>query len=903
MKILKESVHILNLKANMLVNEYEVTNNKKMYHFDGALPYSLLTIELQKMGEKFKFEKLTNSYNTYCVVNVDFNCCYKEMKDEDTTLYFTDGKKVEEKKGTYERKMTSQELRKYLYKNGFDLIIDGKKIHYVTFCRSSAKSRVGNRLFIREDLLQHILFDFMRMGITFKEDELLDVPSWLTYESLVCSSIIDTISIDLNNICVVDDIDINYQDVVSVTKLEDGELIQKDELYNIKNCSTDGEMLINSNIAKYCMELWRNHFFKGCGISTDFKRFKEVYHIEKFIDKWGREFEEPDLVITPSCLKLFKFSYKFNSDLECFEYWKTHCSKEFGIVKHNKHSGNYEGRYGQLSYQVLNSLYTANYSDILSLMSDELQYISNLKSEDESYFKLHINTTSQVINDNFINTMSSLNNDFYKTDTYRTYKQTTIRDYIRNLKCSKIKVKDLDYYTIFGLPQLLLRRAAGLSYECNVEGNICYCPSYKVGEELFAWRNPHISPGNLATLKNEYFDNDIEFFDKLHQGNVCIINSGKSSLMDTFSGCDFDSDTIALTPNKTLVRLVKENTMFKAPVNTITSTKLLRHLNDEEVADVDDKIGQNKIGEICNLAALILSYFSDIYYKDSKDTRLKRLSDLCNMMSVASGIEIDKAKKNSDVSAKEIIKFVRNELNDILEKETIIVSKQKLTIEEMNEYEKTRDKSILTKEKDALIKPMFFKFAQADYSNQYSFRLFNCPSDYVVKVLDDFNTRMKRTNKIELNSMFIKNKDYEHANRKQVKVIIQKIISYKHEFTNIQYSKCDALEKMILREELQTKFYEEMSKLKVTSETIYCILVRMFNNKYNDEFIKNKRMTLEEVNFLKYNKQLVLRVLCDTHREQFKECFMNYQQETEVLVEDENGTITIWGKKYSKVVL
>lgn len=910
MKIYKDSVKILNLKANMLVNEYEVTNNKKKYNLDGAMPYSLLTIKLQELGEKFKYEKITNSVNYYGIVNVDFNCCYKVLENEEDTLYFTDGKKIIERKGTFKKEMDCFELREYLMDNGFTLIIDGKKQHYSSFSRSSSKVKQGSRLFIKDELLVPVLHDYMRMGITFDDDELLDVPGWLSYESLISSSICDTINIDVNKIVCIEDEDYLFEDVVSLTKYENNELIQKDELYTVKNCIWDGQVLINSKIAKHCFQLLRGHFFKGAALSTDFELWKQQKGIEYFTDMWGNKFkvEDVDLIITPSALKLFKFAYKFESSEKMFEYWKEHC-KEFGIVKYNKHSGHFDGKYGQLSYQIVNSLYTAKYDDILSLMSNELQYINNLKSDDEEYFKLHINNNSNLYNDNFINTMASLSSDFYKTDLYRTYKTQCIKMYIRNLKCSKIKVQNCDYFTIFGSPALMLYKASELPLNFDIEGNVIWCPTFKNGEELFSIRNPHVSSGNVCYVKNEYHQ-DYQYFDKMNEGNVAFINSAKSLLMDIFSGCDFDADTLLLTNNKTLVRLAKEikkEGYFKPPVNSIKKSNILRTFKNKDVAKIDYDTSCNKIGEICNLAALILSYFCEFYNKNKNDDRLKRLADLVNMLSVASGLEIDKSKRSYDIDAKHIITYVRKELEDILEKGIITISKNKLTDEEKEYFERTGDKSILVKEKETYVKPLFFKYSQEEYANQYSFRYFLCPSDFIVDILDNHKTRLKRVQKIKLSDMFIKNKAYEHSNRHQIQTIIDKLKAYKSEYVSIRHNnQFDELEKMIRNEELHNNLIEQFEKMKITDETIYCMLVRMFNSEECKKLLvntKNKVKAEDNIKFLRNNRLLILNTLCTTHKDEFIKCFNNFKQDVAVLTEDEAGDISIWGRNYRKDII
>ena len=62
-KIIEESIRILNLKASWLVESYQLDNNKKKRNSDGAIPFSLFSLYLQKdLKQKIKFDKLTNSF-------------------------------------------------------------------------------------------------------------------------------------------------------------------------------------------------------------------------------------------------------------------------------------------------------------------------------------------------------------------------------------------------------------------------------------------------------------------------------------------------------------------------------------------------------------------------------------------------------------------------------------------------------------------------------------------------------------------------------------------------------------------------------------------------------------------------------------------------------------------------
>lgn len=901
MKIVRDSIKILNIKANLLVEPLEINNDNKLKFSDGSIPYSLFSLYLQeKMKERISFDKLTNSYFSNLFVSVNFKCCYK-VKQDDKKLYFTDGKKIEEKTGTYKTIMKSDELRTYLYENGFDLIIEGNTEHYVYLERTAAKSRVGNAVFCNERIYKQ-LHDYMMLGLDFSKSGKLDIPSLEVYKSLVCSSIIDTIDIDKNRICIIEDEFLEYTDLCSVTSYSDEEGIkQEDKLFTVKNNIWDGEGLIDSSISKHNMCLLRNNFFKCCCLSTNIQEFKKDYGIEYFTDMFGNHIENPLLILTTSSLKFLKFSHLFfKNKEECWTYWKEHADEHFGIVKYNKHSGKYDGKYGTLSYQVINSL-PGTYNDMLFLMGDELQYIKNLR-EDEAFFNLHINNNNtQNFTGSFINVMSSINEDFYKTKLYRKFKNDSIRNYINELKCSHIKIKDLDYFTIFSLPNLLIMKSAQLNYSWSLEGNIVYCPTFSQSE-LFAFRNPHITTSNLTIVKNYLFDDCLKYFN-LNEGNICIINT-KNNIMNQLGGCDFDSDQIGISSNLKLIELSKKNMQFKVPVLDIEPEKIELEYNLKNIAFCDDKIKKQKIGSIVNLAAILLSYYYDFYSKNEKDERLELLSTMTNLLSNTGMAEIDNAKKSYPEGARSqnVIDFVKRQCSDILEKDTIKVSKHKLTEKEKEKFEETGDIDILLKEKDTYIKPNFFKFSQSDYKDNYSFRSFDCCSDYIVDILDNFKTRTRRTDLIEIDEILEKNKTFEHSSRNQIQTIIDRVRSYKSEYCYIQYNKnLDTLEKMIEVEKLNKRLEESVSKIKLSSDTIYCILCRMFDSD-TDKFLQNKNRSKSEENlqFLRKNKILILGILCKTHKDEYIKCFKSLETEIDHLVLNENGNIEIWGKRYKR---
>ena len=109
---------------------------------------------------------------------------------------------------------------------------------------------------------------------------------------------------------------------------------------------------------------------------------------------------------------------------------------------------------------------------------------------------------------------------------------------------------------------------------------------------------------------------------------------------------------------------------------------------------------------------------------------------------------------------------------------------------------------------------------------------------------------------------------------------------------------------MIEKEKIYNSLLESITKMKITEDTIYCILCRMFNED-KEKFLqaKNRKKAEESLEFIRHNRILLLSVLCRTHKNEYTKCFKNLNNGTEILIEDENGNIKVWGKTYKKEVI
>ncbi len=888
--MIKDNIYILNLQASKLVNNnFQINNNNLEKYLIGIISFSKFLIKMQELNFKIVYDKRLMKYTNYDVINVNFDNSLKEINSE-KQVYIIDKKnnKVNVRNGEFGKTLkNNKQLRKELYDNGFliDLKITGKKITYLKLTHTSSKARVGSCTFINEKYAEDMIA-YLRMNKDFEKYEDIDWVSLNAYESLVMSSINKRIKIPKDRICLIADEEYPitlYGDVVELDE-NNNVIVNKrkiDKTYDGKtltNCIFDGEGLKDITLSTgHSIDLLRNSFAKSCTLETDILSFMLDNNVEYFEDMFGKKFYKdnyPLLILTPSSIKLFKFKKCFNNSMEeTWNYYLENCDEEWGIVKNEKQS-KYGKYYNQITYQVLNSI-KLNEDEVNNLLEDEYKYIELLK-KDLEVFKHHISDNQNDITKNFIISMLNMNSDFQYTEMFINFRKNVIQKYTENIKSGNVKVKNLDYHIMISLPDRLLRTAAKLPFNKLPNKYDCYTTKYKEGTELFTYRNPHISAGNICLLNNTYYTDDLKYFTL--NDNVIIVNNANSDCTSKWNGADFDSDCIGVTDSKLLINAYRNTPKFELPINNIP---IDQEQKGKELYELDDKIANNLIGEVCNLASLLQSIYFDGNCKDD------RIPKYVSILAVASNCEIDGAKRLYKVKTQELLNKIRNDLSDIFKRGEIKVKKNKLSDEEFEEFQ-NGNKEVIYAYKDALIRPMFLKYAQSGYTN-YSYQFMNCTIDIIIKKLVEFNrkSRLRENTTIPLSSFIIKDNICRKSDRNQIKAIQDILKNYKANFLELKLNNTiDKLHKKILINDLQKITVERLAKKKIKKETIYTIIYRIFIKK--DEFFYSNRMiTLE---FLLYS-----------HPKEYKECFKQFENNNVYnLISDENGTIDIWGYKYTK---
>lgn len=906
---------------NLYKSDGKININKFINSFD----YSLDLIELRKVAENIypKRESLSfivsNKEYSSKVINVTFKYSVKEYNQISKGFYVRygydpqkvalkdcidireiNGKKVviaikcdiefynyeeiilpscfelvEKEKGIYCYKKikepktmkSAKELRKWAYENGFRC----NGIEYCRFKRSSGSARVGKCLFIDKRLYPE-MHKSEQCGLDIKEGQELDIAAFEAYIALPTSSIIDTIEIKPKNILVIDDYESIFKDTAVCTNLDANNwLVTSEEETTVSNSIWDGQSLLDSSLfeEKYKergMMLLRNKFFKSCCFNTNIQQFFKDNHITDITQVKGRtiakDIKDIKLITTPSSIKFFKFG-EFNT-------WLDNIYPFYGIVKYDKNTHYFDGRLVQCHYQLLNTL-QLDKEEVEEFARESLEYVSMLNTDpDIMRYHLKFKDTYEQDVDNImldknqvVYKMLGFDNGFENTDLYHKFKENLCRAYIKNMKRGHILV-DGTYATLFGNPYEMLLQSIGKFDGTSVlKVGTVHNIRYNYGEELLGSRSPHVTIGNILVTKNVECPVIDKYFNL--SNNIICINSIKENILERLSGADFDSDTVLITNNEILLNAAKRNYgLFNVPTRKINPPKSKRKYSSSDLSDLDDKTSNNKIGEIVNLSQELNSLLWDIVSKSQQSVEVQYdiikeiYYDVCQL-DVMSNIEIDKAKKEYPVD-------MQKELNKIRDK-----------------Y-----KSILTNEEGRKYMPAFLGFIAElkDYKNddRKKYKHYNTSMDYLLKAIEGKRSSHSSKNFKKLSDIF-KPKDFndDKINYQQINKILnmaQKTLQYhKVLYAEKNYSSEEIKE---LKKRSTEDLLRKLNELKITSHTMYRLLYQLE---------REKDMSLR--NYLFY-------VLFNYHNQTLTDMLYQYPQTKNVLREDINGSINIYGKFYKK---
>ena len=462
---------------------------------------------------------------------------FKSVKDEnkktgDTYWVYS---KIKEPKTV----KSNAELRKDLYQNGF--ICDG--VRYCRMKRSSGSARVGKCLFVDKELFEPIL-KFSSKGIPLSQVQEIDLAAFESYISLPSSSIIGLLSIQPENILVVDDYDSVFNEEVIKTYNENGWLYTKEENCEIKNSIWDGQSLMDVSLfgefSQYGMVLLRNLMFKSCCFNCNVQQWFKDNNITEISQLNGKtrakRIEDVKLITTPNSIKYLKFG--------SLDDWLDNLYPDFGVVKHDKKTHYFGGRLVQTHYQLLNTLqlsmdemreFLQESLDFAQLLRDNPAVVRNyIKYPDINEFepfKSPMKSKSDVVYN-----LIALNDNFVNTKYYQEFLQDLLRAYYKNLKCGHVYVNG-NYSTLLGNPIEMLQQSIG-TFKGISQLGIGNIHNIRFGydKELLGSRSPHVTCSNVWVAKNSE-NKLIDCYMNLTEEIVCV-NAIGENVLQRLSGAD-----------------------------------------------------------------------------------------------------------------------------------------------------------------------------------------------------------------------------------------------------------------------------------------------------------------------------------------------------------------------------
>lgn len=388
----------------------------------------------------------------------------------------------------------------------------------------------------------------------------------------------------------------------------------------------------------------------------------------------------------------------------------------FGIVKTNHPTKYYNGKLVRANYQLLNTL-PLSVEDTKELLRPSLEYLCMAKKS-PLFFREFLNCSTddisldllpeseeldiQTIETNldgnapsdisqykayFINELIQLTNTISGTKLYTDYRAAVLSNFRTQLKKGHILIEGT-LATLFGNPAeflyCTLKQNAdyelGSKLHYTVDGvniisdvltnNEIYCSHFKNQETLTCARNPHITMGNILLAENNTSINFYSEYFKLSPEIVCV-NAVNFNLQQRLNGADYDSDTMLITNNKTLVKCTQKAVpLFPTPINTLEPEKKKINPREEisdQLCEIDRLISDDKTGQIINLSqelnSLIWNSVSNIELENQIAELLStdfegKYYDVCRL-AILSNISLDRAKRIYKIDINETLKEIQ----------------------------------------------------------------------------------------------------------------------------------------------------------------------------------------------------------------------------------------------------
>ena len=610
--------------------------------------------------------------------------------------------RVHSRKDLY-RKMSKDEIRKFLYENGASItytntLKDGKTaeetIHYKMLYRNPSKAKQGSCMFIREELYDKA-YDWLTMGIGKKlplhNAKIVEISA---YAPLSTSAIEGLLELDINDVLILNDQDSFFRTTADIVRAEDYEIILKNgeketkkkcvvhrEETDVKNTLWDGMALIESSVMpEWCngMALLRNHFFKACAFKTNIQMFISDWCAEHGInydtfeieDMFGIKHLAKDIkmITTDNAIKWKKFVDLIGGTLPAaYEYWKSIVINDgciWGIVKTDHMSK--LGDVQQMSYQMINTLPCSS-EDIQKIAQTSIDYVELLKKDNKEFVKYLRKNATAVNHYEMLADLYNWNNDFENSRMWKVDKSSIINAYVAKLRKGKITVEG-DNLTVCGNPYALLLYTVGEDWNTDPtllpdDGVIqVYTKRFKNGEYLCGIRNPHNSSNNIGYFKNVVHPLMDKYFD--FSNNIMAVNCIHTDIQARMNGEDFDSDFNFVTNQPQMVEAARiAYRDYPTVVNEVPESGLSYDNTKADYAKMDSAMqsAQKAIGGSSDTAQLSQSYYWNQLARGINDEDTRQYYENTVILAVEAQIAIDGCKRLYSVNVNDEIQRIRGQ--------------------------------------------------------------------------------------------------------------------------------------------------------------------------------------------------------------------------------------------------
>lgn len=747
---------------------------------------------------------------------------------------------------------STSELRKKLYSEGF--MVNNNQ--YVRYKRSSGSARVGKCLFIRKEMYKQVI-KWSRCGLKLRKDQVIDLAALEAYISLPLSSVIDKVTIDPEEILLIDDYESEFEDKVMITEVNKNNRLETYE-GKMKVCNSiwDGQMLLDVSVfgEKYRdkgMLLLRNRMFKSCGFNTNIQKFFSDNGITSVDQLNGKtlatDIKQIKMITTPSSIKFLKFG--------TFEQFLENMDSEFGVVKYDKPPHFMEGEMVQTHYQLLNTLEFSK-EEMEEFLEDSLRYINllknnlavmryHLKMKTDNELKLRgMESTSDMIY-----TLLGVNDKISQTQTYMRFRDNLIQAYVNNIRSGHVLI-DGNYSTLFGNGyEMLLHSIGKFDGKSILKGDEVISYRFDNNKKILGVRSPHITMSNLWLCNNVRRKEYEDYFNLSKQ--ILCINSINNNVLERLNGADFDSDSILITDNPLLIKKAEQNYCnFLVPTSNVCAKKTKRKYNTWHMYDLDKKTAVNKIGEIVNLSQILNSHLWELKKKGEDYQEVFR--DVCQL-AVMSNVEIDSAKKEFTIDNTVELDLLRLKYKEVIKK-----------------------------------KPMLFYYLpnKQNYDRKKkNYRTYDTSVDYLQEIMTKRMRKVysKRQDKIEFKDIFdkVSYKSNIDTIRKGATRFSQKIDEYNIAIKEIWASEfLSKQEKYLTAISVREDYENVLKNMDITKEELYYLINKIDNSRAQQKMF-----------LLLYGvaKKTLLSLLIES------------KTSKQIVVPHTEGEFVLYGKKYKRI--